>query len=253
MENKVRIDKVFKSDHVKIDRTLRFDYDDLIKKVDLDNSFTLGDVLFVCEKSKIPMETLQKLVRCHYVKQYCKEVKKRADKNSEIDYLEIYWGGNIDDMSGQVECNSQWIFHGLGKKGVVSDDYTNAMSPEEKGNYREKYAVEFSPMYKLAHLPIKVLDRMIIVNELKPPTSKGSVKTIEFAPPITLIELLHAIFWELSFYGSPEERNTKIKELMRRCKEIDKIKEKTSDQHTLSLEEVKAKFKKKFKEKNNGL
>jgi len=235
---------------IKISRDLKFDYYDLIRKVDTSSPFTLGDILIICKKSKIPMEILQQLVRCNYIKQYCEEAKKKNDKGSEIEYLEVYWSGTIDKTEGD---GNDWLFHGLGKKGVLSEDileYGTSMTSEEKKNFREKYAIEFSPMYKLAHLPIKVCDEMNILDDSKPYTEKGSVQTIKFEHSITLIELLYAIFWELSFYGSPKERDEKTDELMKRCEEIDILKEKgTLEQNTLSHEEAKAKFEKKFKGK----
>ena len=41
------------------------------------------------------------------------------------------------------------------------------------------------------------------------------------APDVTLLQLIHALFWELSFFGIPEERDATRDELRQQVKRIE--------------------------------
>jgi hypothetical protein len=40
-------------------------------------------------------------------------------------------------------------------------------------------------------------------------------------PDVTLLQLIHALFWELSFFGTPEQRDAMREELHQRVKRIE--------------------------------
>jgi len=245
---------------IKITKSLKFNFYDLMRDVDTEHEFTLRDVLNACMKSKIPLEILQAMLRCNYIEQYWKEMKSKKFKNDGdgIEYLELAWNGTIDEYKGKQDSSSSWHFNGVGKKGYIPDDLLGFCSKKEiakmkKEGYRQSYAIEFRPMYALANFPIKIRKEIKIEdwrNYKKKLKKKEDIFTIiDVQPSITLMELLYWIFWELSFCGSPEKRDGISADLDERVKELDKAKkEGRLDEITVPWEEVKKNLKKKVKE-----
>jgi hypothetical protein len=235
--------------NIKIDKNLKFDFADLMINVDLDRKFTLKDVLSVCMKSKIPLPILGAILRCNYIKDYWEEAnKKKNDKNYDMDYLEIYWTGSTQTYEGKTSSENMWCFHGVGKEGCVGDDVKEVYKCQKRKipkNYRENYAVEMTPINNLANYPIKVRSTLFFEYY----DDKHYEKIYDFKPSVTLIELLHAILWELSFLGSIDQRDKKLKELGESLKEIKEAKKNgTLNKITMSYED----FKKKYDQKSKG-
>jgi hypothetical protein len=237
------------TEKIKIGPDLRFDYTDLFSVVDFDHEFTLRDVIESAVSSKIPMEMLCRILRCPYLVEYHKEVESKPfEDGGDIEYLELYWLGDKDqEEDGSLKMSSQWCFHGVGREGVVCDDVIACYEmrgekvPED---YRERYSLTFSPMYKLADYKIKVCDRMYITNWA---AKRMKSEEIPFVPSLMLVEVLFWIFWELSFLGGTKERDASCDEIAKRCNDFDKgvLETKTS-------EEVFADIKKKFGEKKES-
>jgi len=228
---------------IKITKTLQFGFEDLMRKVDVDYEFTLRDVINSVVNSKIPLSFLKEMLHCSYLEEYQAEMKsKRFKSDANIEYLEVYWLGDRDELAD----GSSWSFHGVGPEGFVADPghYSTEelckLLYETEGGYRQNWAIELSPMYELANYPVKISKEMIIAD-----WSKDGIdnKKIDFKPSITLIELLYAIFWEISFFGNPTKRMKEKEALDKSSKEIDEaIKNGTIDNITMSLEELSAKW-----------
>ena len=135
---------------IKITKDLIFDFDDLMKDIDFRHEFTLRDVLRSCMNSKIPLDILQPLLRCNYIKDYWEEAESKEFKEDMggMEFLEVYWEGSCDKDEEEEICSSGWSFHGY---GVDKDE-----------GFSQGYAIEFSPMYDLAGFPIKIKKEMRI-------------------------------------------------------------------------------------------
>lgn len=188
----------------------------LNEAVELSKDFTLEDLFNHIEKNRYVFQFVFDSCLGHYSLQlYIDEIEKPGPEkeDNEIDYLEIHrWGeywpwGEIDLSIG---------FSGVGKK---EDDTA--------------YGLGFTPLSELKHLSLRLnkdweVSEVIIpsrivmyfVRLLKKigiplgkwdnPFSRTYVKgKAEF----TVYELITAILNEISFYGSPEERNGKMDEL----------------------------------------
>lgn len=242
------------NDTIKITPDLDIKFCDLMTCVDLDCEFTLRDVLkAIVSSTHIPIDVMMELLNCSHIEAYYKEAQSKPFEDiGDIEYLELYWIGDINgfDNKGRksniLNYSSAWTFHGIGKLGVVPEDTFRKMTVEEKANFRECYAVELTPIYTLSDYKIKIKPEMVITNwEEKDPNK--SFQKIPFQPSITLIEVLYWIIWELSFFGSPENRNGQNDELKRRVDEIDEAKKNgTLDEIMIPWEDVKANIEKKF-------
>ena len=238
---------------IKITSDLKFGYADLMKVVDFSQEFTLKDVISICNNSKIPLDVLSNILNCN-VLDYIEELKKNnadEDKINDMDYLELYWWGTKHTWEGVREDSSMWGFHGVGKLGHISEDVLKycKLTKKQKLEYREKYAVEFTPVYKLANYVIKISKNMHVTDYDCMPRTLDDL-SIDLIPSITLIDLLYAIFYEISFCGSPSQRDGKMSELQKMVKELDAgtLKTRPLDLKTYSSKEVLRRVTKKIKE-----
>jgi len=240
---------------IKITKNLKFDYCDLMLSVDMDHEFTLKDVLRIVTHSKVDRGILERILQCPYIFDYWKEVNsKKFQNDSDIEYLEVGLTGEIDKFGGKINSSTCWSFYGLGKKGVIPKDLMENCTKKEiakmkKDKWQQSYAIEFSPMYKLANYPIKVSDKIVITDWIGHKEKKDIYKNIDIKPTITLLSLLFVVFWELSFCGNIKQRDDRIKELKRRCDEFKKAKaEGRLDEVSIPWSEVKKRIKKTIKE-----
>ena len=246
------------SDTIKITKDLKFDLVDLMKTVDMSHSFTLRDVLRACMNSKIEPKALMELLHCNYIEDYWKEAESRPftglQDDRKMDYLELSWTGYKHTYKGKRFDSNGWDFSGAGKKGYITKDVLkySKFTKKEKENYRHSFAIEFCPMYTLADYPIRLCTGLHITDYDAKIANREELdlfnKTIDMNPSITLIDLLYAIFWELSFCGSIDARNTMKEDIDGRVKEIKKaLKEGRLNKITVPWEKVKKELKKKIK------
>ena len=94
-----------------------------------------------------------------------------------------------------------------------------------------RYAIEMTPLNQLCHLPLRLDPVMTIRPNL---THKTTLEPLEIpAPGITLLQLLYHVFWELSFFGTPEDRDAEREELQERVRRID-----TGEAKLIPLEDI---------------
>jgi hypothetical protein len=203
-----------KDDSIKITGDLDIRFDDLMRSVDFSQEFTLRDVLRAAVSStEIPVEIMSAILRCSYISEFWQECESKQfsqKDDRDLEYLELYWIGDRQEWEGKVETSSMWSFHGVGKKGVIPEDMIeNNIPVPDAENYRQAFAVEFSPMYTLKNLPVR-LCRTTYITDYK---DLDKDLELEFSPTITLVELFHWIFWELSFCGGTKDRDDKMKEI----------------------------------------
>lgn len=222
---------------LKINKSLEFDYSDLMRVVDPNHKFTLRDVLRACINSKIPIEVLKQIIQCDYIEDYWKECNSKKFRNDRgMEYLELSWISEIHHFKGVTDSGHVWSFHGVGKEGVIPQDIINHYPKKEidkmiKEKYREGYAIEFTPMYKLTGLEIKINNKINVEDwrGIDKTTNKKrfyeNMNTeLDVQPSITLIEVLYWIFYELSFCGSLENRDTMMSKVLSRVDDYKKAK-----------------------------
>lgn len=139
---------------------------------------------------------------------------KREDTKSErIDYLELYWHYEVDKFN--KEKTSQLCmptfpgFHGV---GVSENKPTN-------------WAIEMGPLSRIIGLPLKLKDKLLIFDYDKFKIGKKKYNDkykgeIYKSPSYSLGQILYGIIWELSFFGSPKDRDAKSAELDKQIEEI---------------------------------
>jgi len=157
----------------------------------------------------------------HSIEQYVDEFMKFDDDEDpdSVDYLEAYWHSEYWNFDGEKELSCYPAFHGI--KENFTDKYI-------KEPCRMNMGLDFTPVNQLRKYKVKI-NPHIQYNEWN---KKG--KTIEERYPLlvegdrqfTLFDLFRAILHDISFYGTPENRNSKRDELDETVKRIDSGEEK---------------------------
>ena len=153
----------------------------------------------------------------------------------DVETLELNWRGSLSNWDSE-KLNTYVHFEGLGKP---PNDETWEDWPIDKP---VNYALDMSSANSLSELPIKLNKKMIIYDERDERDKKFNQIFLETNSDFTLLDILKGVFWEISFHGSPKDRNKVVKGLEQSIKDIDSGKSKT-----ILWEEVRAKLEKNLK------
>lgn len=197
--------------------------------VELSDDFTLGDLFCILENEIEPMEVIFGSALGHFPLQlYTNDMYKFAeDEGDKLDYLQIQRFGERWEHSGGIDLSID--FHGVSSVEDIN------------------YALEFSPLYTLKDLPLR-LNIEFIINEMKCPSKimrffiklrnriykpsfgwlhQFSYTYVKGTTCFSVYELISTVLSEISFVGTPEMRDKKIAEI---DVEVDEIMEKYGDE-----------------------
>ena len=187
---------------------------DLRRICEIKEGTTLRNIMDFVRGNKYLSEFIAKYSSVNKIELFHKELDLEPNTDKIICQLVISRVTELQDNEFE-----EWI--NLIAIGEPWDDelmgiYGKHIPLKERGN---SYAVAFSPLPEILDLPV-VLDKKITIRELgEEPIWKGERE-------FTLIEILDAIYWELSFHGSPKDRDSMHDEL---SKALEKIKSENSD------------------------
>ncbi|MFN0167274.1 MAG: hypothetical protein ACKV22_12665 [Bryobacteraceae bacterium] len=159
----------------------------------IDADVTLGDIFRAVEQDPGLVRFLEQWSWCN-VEAFHSEARKPAPEASDLSYIEIAKYFEWDEHEAQENIHVS----GIGK-------------PDEHGVTH--YGLDFSPVNQLVHLPVRLRPEMEIHKDHK--------KQGEAPCTFTLLDVLGEIYWEISFYGSPEDRELKSAELRGSVREVE--------------------------------
>ncbi len=172
-------------------------FDILSKDIDQKIKFTLMDVFSFIKRGSIDISLLSKIISCPCLKDYFEEIESREfkksfdqDQNDKINYLEL----KTFLETNKNKSSYCWEFNGVGEKFGID--------------------ITLCPLYEISGYEIKINSKIenLIIKE----------KNFDFFASISVFEFLYNIFWELSFFGSPLQRDKVLKNLEKIVKGIKK-------------------------------
>jgi len=209
---------MFLSDTVKLDKTVTFER--VFKLIIMHNE--LFNMIFK--------------VGClggYKIDQYIDEFMKFDDDKDpdSMDYLEVYWHSEYWNFDYK-ELSCYPAFHG------IKENYTDE---HQKEPCRMNMGLDFTSINNLRKYKIKLNENVRYHDYIK------KAETIEEKYPLLvegntefrLFDLIQAILNDISFYGSPEQRDAKAKELDETVKRIESGEEKT---YEMKIEDGKFNF-----------
>ncbi len=177
-------------------------YSYLFTECSLDKDITLRDVFTLVNNHRDFFE----VVLASWCGEYLDEgLLKSPESPGDIQYLELSWNFVFDPTDEALEGTLQPDFHGMGP-------YSEGKSPSEIISC----AIEFTPCNKLIDLPLQ-LHPCITYQNITKPRDITYYKEAKF----TLGDILNGIFWELSFTGSPADRDRVEEKILKSMKEVE--------------------------------
>lgn len=154
-----------------------------------------------------------------------------ADLTGEPKPFRIYDATGDDPITGEPESKrlklgemygtwggpyTLWRdFHGWGRWEEPYEGYFEKHPEIDPKNYYGGYGLSLSPVQDLMHYPLRYNAEF----ELRDDLYGGNV-LVKDTLVITVGEFIHAIFWDLGFYGTPEDREQVAEELDQRIGQL---------------------------------
>jgi hypothetical protein len=160
----------------------------------VETDVTLGDIFRAVEQDPELTRFLERWCACGVDAFHAEARKAAPEKDSEIACIEIAKHFEWDDQEAQELVD----LSGIGE-------------PDENGVTR--YGFDFTPLNEVAHLPVRLQPRIEI--------RKDGEKLGDAPCTFTLLDVLGEIYWEISFYGSPEDRDRQAAKLDEAVREVE--------------------------------
>lgn len=180
----------------------------LLFDVEIDDGVTLDDLFIFCSRIN-PLLTL--MLRHDWYSEYMAEwerVRDAAKLDTEMQCIYLHRHVEIDDFdSAGLNLNQGGLLtvSGLNKNVIIKDDGDLDCSSldENSGTF---YGLDFVPLENILGLPI-VISKKTYISKTAKNDGKYDRTTEDFndTGSITLLDVIRSIFFELSFYGGPEE------------------------------------------------
>lgn len=156
----------------------------LFRSCKLADGVTLRDVLMLLDSDLIVFDAVLGNWCADLVEEGLRKPAQKA--KTDLAYLELYW--QVSEWRGAIGGLDLPSFHALDDTG-------------------QNYAIELMPVNKLVDLPLKLNKDIKIYNDedIKP-VFESKIESF------TLGQILMGIIHELSFFGSPANRDAKAKE-----------------------------------------
>lgn len=189
----------------------------------VEDGVTVGDIISLVEDKKDFLSPLLTQGR-DWLHQIIDESKIDGGEQT-LDKLYIGWRISIQD---DIYTDNTHLI-----------EYTTIHAT--KDGIDDTYAVDFTPANKLVNLPIVLNETVSLTDERKSETRVDAINfplIYEGTKKFTLLDILHALFYEMTFHGPPadrEKRKAELEETMRRIS--------SGEEKTIPWEEVKERLK----------
>lgn len=170
----------------------------LFEQCTIQKGVTLKDILVLLRQDMTTYVTILGNWVDEIVNEGLTSIKEPDDK---VEKLELYWSLEREIYKGKKSFSGYHFpsFHGLGYK--------------DKDGAVTNYAVEFTPVGKLIEKEVVLRENLgIFTSDLDNFKMTHNDETFNDAT-YTLGHILHGIIWELSFLGSPVDRDEKADEI----------------------------------------
>jgi hypothetical protein len=174
---------------------------------EFDKGVTLKAIMNLVASDELLTKIVAIYSSVNHIEDFHKEINQKcSNKDKDVDYLEIYRSGEIFD--GELSTWTDW--HGVNTKEKC--DYCGKKEWPDHGHY---ISYSYTPTYEVANIPIKLNERLII-------RENYNKVVLDVNQKMTLLEILHAIYYDISFHGGPKDRDKFLKEMNKQAKDIKK-------------------------------
>jgi len=195
------------------------------------DGMTLGDLFNFVEAHEDLKQFISCYSWCRAIDEFHAQAKEPCEPDTVVNRLEIYRTGEVHrwveknkSRAHRVSLDLNYDFHGLGPcdEDLLKHYAETGDEPPEEQNY----GVSYTPVNELVHLPLSINTEME-VREWVSDLGKNTLH-LKCHYPFTLLEIIDAVYWDISFHGGPEDNKAFLEEMHDR---MDEIKEGTAEMH----------------------
>jgi len=188
-----------------------------LQKIVSDADLTLGELFEIVNEAESEFPAIAEALGMPNFYKFYSEIKKGCEPDFELKYIELYWHPDYCHMNKNLglditkaKVSPQMNVHAIGEHYMPKDAGIKCPPDCKEHN---SYAIEFSALNEIAHLPIK-LNPVINYNYEK------MQKKLQITVFPSLYQVINSIFYELTFAGcTPEEIKKQKEELEERADE----------------------------------
>lgn len=175
---------------------------------------TLKQIFDVVDKYKFLKLVISQYSWCRQIDEFHAQASEPHEidpTSSKLDYLEIYHhpevhqftekkkhpGGNRERIT-TIDFDTSVSFHGIGDADSNFQSHVGKIA----------YSISYSPMWELADLPVKLNKKFDVYEPFdanKHNRENRQQKLLTATREFSLLEVLDAIYWDISFMGGPAE------------------------------------------------
>jgi hypothetical protein len=217
---------------------------DLLREIEIVDDFTLVELcLTIRDSDEIDLDTLSALIHCRLAPfiEECLRPSSPPQCSLTLSAIQVAWQCEYDQPGETRWSPTTTLRLDVYGVGEIWKDHQPGGQWYEKGKDVSRcntYAIELTPLYELRHLPIKIDPTMRIACSDDPEKTPLEIP----APRVTLLQLLYALFWEFSFFGTPTQRDAQTAELEETMRQIE-----SGEARMIPWEEVKGELERKLK------
>jgi len=181
----------------------------LLDYVEIEENTTLGNIFKLVEENEDLKDFIAQYSWCNAIDQFHSAAKEKPKKKSCCEYLQVKkygekwnYGTTISDSFGGI---------GIATKELAKDYH--AKEGEEL-----RFSVSCTPMSEIAHLPVVIEENLSFTEWSKNVKPKLQ---LNLTSKFTLLEFLDAIYWDISFYGGPEDSAEILEDLKERVEDFE--------------------------------
>ena len=153
----------------------------LAQVCEVTDNLTIRDLCEFVQKHEELKSFISRYSHARYIDEHLAELGQ-AEPDPDMAYVEISWAARVVGVEDATTLEMGTKIRGVGE----DPDYT--------------YGIGGYPLGAYAHLPIR-LNKEVSVD------GTGDDPVLVAQKEFTLLEVLNAFFWEISFYGRPADRN----------------------------------------------
>jgi hypothetical protein len=179
----------------------------------LGEGVTLRDLFALCAQHR---DFYLNLLGSEFLESFLKKYDEVKDKAKVytgwydpegLEYLELYWvteHGPDKVFESRIDRPD---FHGVGF--VLKEDQEHY-----KAGTRIHWGISFCQLEDLLNLPLKYNPRWVLYNsDHEKDDHYGELVWEGSAPYVSLFSILYGVFWELGWYGTPDDAQEKLEEI----------------------------------------
>lgn len=191
----------------------------LFTTIRLDSDATLGDVLGLLDNP-----VMRTVFRREYVNEILAEaslgpVVKDQSTHEKLEYIELNQIWNLDSETKEFSCVGQ--FGVSGQSHLLSEDVIEDEWPMYKAGQRINWSISMTSVRELLNTPVRVQSAVQICEEDVFAKRFGQSIQTAVNHHISLGTLIRSLLWELSWYGTPAQRDAVRADLVESMADID--------------------------------